>query len=245
MRILAIDIETSPNLAYVWGLWDQNVNLGQLVESGEMLCWAAKWIGEDEILFASKFHGTKKAMVNKAWKLLDEADVVLHFNGRRFDVPWLQREFLEFGLLPPSPFKHIDLLDTCKRQFRFPSNKLEYVSKRLGLEGKIKHEGFELWVKCMAGDADAWERMKEYNVRDVTELEELYAILKPWIKSHPSHGAMTGEDVCPKCGCVELQKRGYSYTGQSKFQRFQCKGCGAYSRSTKSIERAAVVEITG
>ena len=88
MRILAIDIETSPNLAYVWGLWDQNVSLNQLVESGEILCWAAKWLGEDEVFFYSKqTTGRKSKMIRAAWALLDEADVVLHFNVKRFDIP--------------------------------------------------------------------------------------------------------------------------------------------------------------
>lgn len=227
----------------MWGLWDQNVSLSQLVESGEILCWAAKWLGEGEVIFHSTYSGTKRKMIKAAWALLDEADVVVHFNGRRFDIPWLNREFLQFGLLPPSPYKQIDLLATCRQQFKFPSNKLEYVSKKLGLLGKIKHEGFDLWVKCMARDREAWERMKEYNIRDVVELEELYVILKPWIKSHPSYGAFTGTDVCPKCGSEDLKPRGWAYTAQARYRRLICAECGTWSRSTTGGEPARIVSI--
>ena len=119
MRILAIDIETSPNLAYVWGLWDQNVNLNQLVQSGEVLCFGAKWLGNEPIVFRSILDGKKK-MLRDAWKLLDEADVLVHFNGKRFDLPWLNTEFVSAGLAPPSPYRQIDLMTVCKQQFRFP-----------------------------------------------------------------------------------------------------------------------------
>jgi len=33
MQILLLDIETAPNTAHVWGLWNQNVSLNQLMES--------------------------------------------------------------------------------------------------------------------------------------------------------------------------------------------------------------------
>ena len=46
---------------------------------------------------------------------------------------------------------------------RFDSNKLDYVSKYLGIGEKVRHEGHELWVKCMEKDNAAWKRMKEYN----------------------------------------------------------------------------------
>lgn len=242
MKILAIDIETSPNLAYVWGLWDQNVSLNQLVETGEIICWAAKWIGDEGIIFHSTHSGTKKKMVKEAWKLLDEADVVIHFNGKRFDIPWLNREFLEQKLPPPSPYKQIDLM-TVAKQFKFPSYKMAYVTERLGLQGKIKHEGFDLWVKCMAGDSDAWSKMEEYNVRDVIELEELYAVLKPWIKSHPSWGAFTGKDVCPKCMSEDLKPRGWAYTTQGRYRRLICGSCGTWTRSTTGGETTKIVQI--
>lgn len=235
MRTLLIDIETSPLLADVWGLWQNNVSLNQLHESSRMLCFAAKWLGEPYVEFWSEYHDGPGLMVDKAWSLLNEADVVMHYNGRRFDVPHLNREFLLAGLLPPSPFKHIDLLDTAKKVFKFPSNKLEYVSKALGLKGKVHHEGHALWTKVMAGDEAAWKRMETYNKRDVVLLEQLYKKLRPWITSHPSHAAFEGEHVCPRCGSDRLRKEGYAYTGQAKRQRYQCRKCGGWSQGTGSV----------
>lgn len=239
MKLLALDIETRPALAFVWRVFKENVGVDQIVDPGGVISYAAKWIGEDGVEFKSDYHDGHKKMVKGLWKLLDEADVVIHFNGKRFDIPHIQREFVEAGLLPTSPFKQIDLLQTVKTQFRFLSNKLAHVSVQLGLEGKVEHEGFLLWLKCMDGDEDAWGRMKEYNIQDTILLEDAYNILRPWIKAHPNTAIEEDMDACPKCGSDHLQARGWAYTRQSKFRRYQCQDCGSWLRGTsrKSINR--------
>lgn len=239
MRILLLDIETSPNLAYVWGLWQQNVAINQLVAPTEILSWAAKWYGEDEIFFDSTERKSTKRMLRKMHKLLNEADAVVHYNGIRFDIPHLNREFIVHGYAPPSPFKQIDLLRTAKGQFKFPSNKLDYVSNALGVGSKLKHQGFDLWTACMAGDAEAWETMRAYNIQDVLLLEKVYVKLIPWIKGHANHSLFADgtKAVCPNCGGHHLQKRGKYKTLASVFQRFQCQDCGAWSKDNIRINR--------
>lgn len=241
MKILAIDIETRPSLAYIWSLWDDSVPLDRLIDSGDMISFGSKWIGKPGVEFMSVYHDSKKKMVKRVWELLNEADVVLHYNGKKFDVPHIQREFLELGLTPPAPFKQIDLLETCKSQFKFPSNKLEYVVKRLGLGEKEKNEGFQLWVKCMNNDPVAWDQMRSYNIKDVVLLEDLYNVLRPWIKTHPSFAAFSGEHQCPRCSSTNLQARGFAFLTTGQYQRYRCNDCGGWSRSTK---RQSTVDIT-
>lgn len=253
MKTLLIDIETTPNLAHVWGLWDQNVGLNQLLEATEMFCFAAKWLGEPKMFFGRKwFDGedstsSKEQMVQLAWRLLDEADVVMHFNGKRFDVPHLNREFAQMGLLPPSPYKQIDLLSAAKRQFKFPSNKLDYLLKAFGLPQKVKHEGHELWIKCMADDLKAWRKMTAYVKRDVRALEDLYYRIQPWVPSHPNVGLYEDEpglvDMCPTCGSTDLKPQGFAYTTLGKYQRHVCAKCGKWSRSSKSAGFVSVREV--
>ncbi|MFJ3084398.1 ribonuclease H-like domain-containing protein [Streptomyces halstedii] len=241
MKLLTLDIETSPNLAHVWGLWQQNVGLPQLLESGEVISFAAKWRDWRETKFYSSFHHGKEAMIEAAHGLLDEADAVIHFNGARFDIPHLNREFIEAGLTPPSPYEQIDLLKVVKKNFRFPSNKLDYVTKALGLDHKISNSGHQLWVKCMAGDFQAWEEMKAYNMQDVVITEQLYDKLLPWITGHPSVGLHDeiDEHSCPNCGSTELEKRGKAYTSVSVFQRYRCV-CGKWSRGNKRLDSANI-----
>lgn len=243
MKILCLDIETSPNLAYVWDIWNQNVGLNQLVESTEVLCVAAKWLGERKIHFSSVHEHGKVRMLSDVHQLMDDADALMHYNGRKFDIPHLNREFVLAGLTPPSPYAQIDLWEVVKRKFRFTSTKLEYVSKALGLKGKVQHEGFELWVKCLAGDAAAWKRMEKYNRQDVMLLEELYAILLPWIPNHPTRTLYEGGSHCPSCGGRNMVKRGYSYTKVSKYQQWKCNDCGSWFRSAHRVDAVSVRQV--
>lgn len=237
MRILILDIETAPNLAHVWGLWKQNVAINQIIEPGYVLSWAAKWYGEDEVSFSSIHHEDKLAMLIRIWNMIDEADAIVHFNGCRFDMPTLNREFLIHHMQPPSPYKHIDLLKTVKTQFSFPSNKLDYVSRVLKIGKKIKHYGHELWVECMADDAASWEIMREYNINDVLLTEKLYKRLLPWIKAHPNHNLFTDDDVtvCTNCGHTKLHSKGQVYTNAGIYQRYKCTKCGANMRGRTTM----------
>jgi DNA polymerase elongation subunit (family B) len=229
-KILLLDIETSPNLAYVWGIWEQNISLSQMVTSSKTLCWAAKWLGEKTVMFDSIHQSTEKQMLRRIHKLLDEADVVVHYNGRKFDVPTLNKEFLLNGMAPPSPYKQVDMLTVSRGAFRFQSNKLDYVAQQLGLGQKTSHEGFQLWIKCMADEPAAWKRMKKYNMNDVVLLEKVYLTMLPWIKGHPNHGQHTEDVVCPKCGQADaLHQRGSASNLQGTYKRYQCK-CGGWAR---------------
>lgn len=235
MKILLLDIETAPNTVYAWGLYDQNIGSNQVEESSYILCWSAKWWGEREIKFDSVQKSGKSKMLWRIHKLLDEADAVIHFNGRKFDIPVLNKEFIKDGLKPPSPYKQIDLYQECKRGFRFESNKLNYVSDALAIGQKVRHEGFDLWVKCMKGDKPAWKKMERYNRGDVRLLEALYKKLLPWINRHPNIGAYEDIRCCPSCGGAKVQQKGYTVTLIMKYPRMHCQECGKWFRGNKSV----------
>lgn len=175
-----LDIETKPIKAYVWGLWDQNVYIDQIIEPTEMLCFGARWLGQKKVTFKSVHHDGKKAMLEELHRMMDKADVLVGWNSASFDHKHINREFLENGMQPPSPVKDLDLMSVTKANFQFPSNKLDYVAQRLGVGAKVKHSGFQLWLDCMAGDDKAWKEMKKYQIQDVNLLIDLYYELLPW-----------------------------------------------------------------
>jgi hypothetical protein len=242
VKTLTLDLETSPNVAHVWGLWNQNVGLPQLRESGQVISFAAKWLGSKKVEFYSDFHDGHEEMVKQAWRLVDEADAIVTFNGKSFDMKWLNREFIEAGLNPPSAWRDIDLLLVARKQFRFPSNKLQYVSTKLGLDGKVQHSGHDLWVRCLAGDEKAWATMRRYNRQDVVLTEELYVRLLPWITNHPNAALYVDADepICPRCESTHLQKRGYATTQVGKYRRFQCTDCGGWAQEGRRVQGATI-----
>jgi len=237
MKILMIDIETTPMTAHTWGLWKQDISIKQILEHTEVMCFGAKWYGDRKTTFKSVHHDGKQAMLEEIHRLMDEADAIVGWNSASFDVKHLNREFLEAGMTPPSPSKNIDLMRVVKHNFRFPSNKLDYVAQKLGVGAKVQHSGFDLWIRCMANDSKAWAEMKRYQIQDVVLLIDLYDKLLPWIHNHPSFNLYSGiEFSCTNCGSENLERRGFAVTVGGKYQRYQCQDCGKWLKDTKSVE---------
>jgi uncharacterized protein YprB with RNaseH-like and TPR domain len=214
-------------------LFNQNIGLNQIEETSKVICFSAKWLGapRSSIEFYSVQDG-HDVMVKAAWDLLDQADAVMHYNGSSFDIPHLNREFLELGLGPTSPYQNVDLYRLSKK-FKFQSRKLEHVSQKLGFEGKVQHEGFNLWRKCLQGDEKAWKAMERYNKRDVTLMEDMYEVLLPWIPGLPNRRLYDSDSGCPRCGSKHVQKRGISRTATSIFQQYQCQHCRGYFKDSR------------
>lgn len=229
-----MDIETAPHVVYCWNLFDERVPIDRIISTGYTLCYAAKWYGSEEVIFDSVKNSGAKKMLKGVHDLLNEADAVIHYNGTSFDVPTLNKEFLVHGMGPPAPYRQIDMYRVVRATFRFASKKLDWVTRELGFEGKVKHKGMEMWTGCMAGDIESWAVMEKYNRQDVTELEKVYERIRPWIRIHPNAGVYDepGLPVCPNCGSGEVQRRGYAITSIGKYGRYQCKPCGKWSRDS-------------
>lgn len=246
MKVLLVDIETTPIVADVWALWDQNVGLNQIHKPTRMLSFVAKWKDTETERFKPEFwpsknKSTHKKMIKRLHALLNDADVVVHFYGKKFDIPHANREFVELGLTPPSPYHQVDLKQEVSRNFKLPSNKLQYVATWLGFEGKVQHSGHSLWTRCIAGDPEAWTTMEEYNIQDVLLLEDVFNRLAPWIKGIPNAALFVDDDntlgVCPSCTANNLRKEGTTAVGQSTYQRYQCRDCGKWSRGNRALRR--------
>lgn len=242
-RVLLVDIETYPALTYQWGLWDKFTPIERIVREGGVLSWAAKWYAEEETQFSALWTDGKQGMAERMWELMTEADVVVTYNGTKFDLPWLRTLVeLDSGLGPVAPFANVDLYHTVK-QFRFLSNKLDFVVRRLDIGQKVQHRGFSLWPACMpvelGGEADpeAQAEMEAYNRGDVPDtLEPLYDALLPWVK-HP-HVALYADDGhqrCQNCGHISLVRKGEAYTPLGVYPRFRCEDCGKWHRGKTRI----------
>lgn len=240
-KILLFDIETAPILGYVWGLWENNVGLNQIKSDWHLLSWSAKWLGDkpNKIMYMDQRNAKNisddKKILKGIWNLLNEADVVITQNGKAFDQKKLNARFILNGFKPPSSFQHVDTRQIAKRRFAFTSNKLEYMTDKLCTKyKKIKHtkfSGFELWSECLAGNLKAWKEMEKYNKYDVLSLEELYTKLQPWDNSINYNLYQDGTLPVCSCGHNKFSRNGLSYTPTGKYQRYECKRCGAESKS--------------
>lgn len=243
-RILTFDIETLPLESYTWGLFDQNVGLNQIKTDWAALSIAAKWLHEDEVWYEDTQHKATirddKDMIAKLCTMLDEADIVVGQNVKKFDMRKIRARAMMHGL---PPFKEPLVQDTmlmARSIGSFTSNKLEYLSANLTDTPKSKHAkfpGFELWLGVMQGNPEAWEEMREYNIQDVRATEQLYLKLRPWVRNHPNvaHYYKDDENRCPRCGSTNLYTNGTIFRGVSEYHTYTCSDCGGHSRSRYTL----------
>lgn len=243
-KVLTLDIETAPLKSFLWSMWQHGVGLNQIKNDWYVLSWSAKWLHEEGVMYEDKRNSWEdeddSELLRGMWKLLDEADIIVTQNGKKFDAKKLNSRFIINGFKPPSSYKHIDTLQIAKRHFGFTSNKLEYMTDKLCKRyKKLKHgkfPGMELWNECLKGNPEAWDEMEDYNIHDVLSLEELLFILAPWTNLLPNINVYHDEEEhrC-FCGNHEWEHDGYSYTNLSKFDRFRCTSCGAERRGRTNL----------
>jgi DNA polymerase elongation subunit (family B) len=244
-KVLIFDIETAPIRAQVWGLWEQNVGLNQIELDWHVMSWSAKWRNapEKEVMYMDQRNAPvvedDREILKEIWSLLDEADVVITQNGKRFDQRKLNAKFVEHRMGPPSSFKHIDTKIVAQKHFDFPSYKLEYMTNKFCKKyKKLKHKkfpGHEMWTECLKGNVEAWKEMEVYNKHDVLSLEELYFILIPWDSSINLNLFTDGDEHICHCGSTDSIRNGFYYTAVGQYQRYKCKSCGAETRGRQDL----------
>jgi hypothetical protein len=90
-KILLFDLETSPILARVWSLWQDGINIDDIVEDWTLLCFSAKWLFSEDVIAhvlteEELINRDDKRIVTELWKLMDEADIIIGQNSNSFDI---------------------------------------------------------------------------------------------------------------------------------------------------------------
>lgn len=243
-KILVLDIETAPMVAYIYSLWNSITPLAMLNNDWFILSYAAKWFGEDKVYYndlRGKVHTEDDSeLLDDLWTLMDQADFILTQNGKKFDDKRIKARFVMNGYQPPSSYRHIDTLVIAKQEFGFTSNKLEFMTEKLCTKyKKMKHDefpGVELWKECLRDNPRAWEVNEQYNKYDILSLEELYTVIRPWDRKAPNFNVYTDstERKC-SCGSTSFAKRGFVYSNLGKYQRYKCCDCGAEQRGRTNL----------
>lgn len=242
-KILIYDIETAPILAWVWSNWQTNVI--ETKEDWYVLSVQHAWYDPDvlpedmDIHFERKAQakGNDRALLQHAWNLIDEADVIVAHNGDSFDIKKLNTRFLKHGLGLPSPAIQIDTKKEAKRHLNLASYSLAQIGRYYGLGHKTPHTGFALWLGCMDNDPDSWALMEEYGNQDVRLLAAVYRMLFP-VMNYPGRAGnrfnmqqWTGANTCTTCGSSRVEKRGKYRTKAGWKRTIRCleSNCKSWS----------------
>lgn len=228
MKRVFFDVETSPNVAYVWKTgFKLSVGTHAIVNERAVICICWKVEGERRVhsLTWDKDHNDRSMLVDFIAAISDADELVAH-NGLQFDVPWLRGRCLKHGLV----FPDIPCLDTCKqarRQFNLNSNALDYIAQYLNVGQKIDTD-FSLWTRCMNGSRAALAEMVRYCKHDVTVLESVFTKLRPYLRS-TSHAAGVNRLACPVCGSHKtgVHRHRVTAAGLGRVQ-LRCRDCGKF-----------------
>ena len=243
-RILTLDIETSPHLSWHFDTYRVDIRPIQVVEPSRIICVAAKWHDQKKVMFVSEWQMGHAEMIQTVRDWLDEADVVVTYNGDNFDLPHLRWAMDLHGVERPSPFVSVDLYKVLKREYKKApvSKSLDYLTRRLSLTGKLAHEGyFPLWLKMNGSDPEKALRVfTRYNKRDVVTTEELFDLSEHLVPNIPAAALYDdSEDVqnpgltCP-AGHTEFTRQGYKRTKTRRYPQYKCSVCGRWFSETRS-----------
>lgn len=242
-KILLFDLETSPIVARVWSLWQNGINIDDIIEDWSLLCFSAKWLFNPEVIShvlteQELIERNDERIVRELWKLMDEADIIIAHNAERFDIRKSNSKFLKYELNLPSPYQVIDTLKHVKKRINLTSNKLDYIARYLGVEGKLVTPS-GMWRKVMENDYSMLLEMDKYCQQDVVCLEEVYLKLRPYIQPHPNLGLFITENVhaCPSCASQDLSwdKNKVYTTNANQYHAFRCNSCGSVGRSKTPV----------
>lgn len=246
MNRLYVDIETAPMIAYTWRVGRKiNLDHGNIIKEPSIICICYKWEGKPTKALQWDRKHCDKAMLTEFVKVLARADEIIAHNGDRFDLPWIRTRCLFHRIPINAQLPSVDTLKQARRGFNFPSNRLDYLGQYMGLGGKKKTGGFDLWKAVYGGDRAALRQMVDYCKRDVELLEEVHHRLYDYAKPTAHVGVMEGgyKHWCPSCGSSNTKLNGNKFTTAGGTVRVQmrCLDCSRHWRMGEATARAEML----
>lgn len=237
-KVLLWDIERFPGVYYGWSQFDPPFNQKEK-STMSLICY--KWLGEDKVhtIRLSKLQHTRnprneKPIIRKMLKVINQADVLVGYNGDKFDWKKFNSAVIKYGLQPAKKPKLVDPMKMIKREASFDSHRLGDICAELGVHMKVETEK-NLFIKSMF-DFKKYLDLADYCAHDVLALEDLFKKILPY--STPiinAAGINKIAKACASCGSENLFKFGtYILNNGSETQRYRCKDCG----STKTRDSA-------
>lgn len=243
-KVLVLDIETAPILAYIWDLKINGyIPPSQIHTDRYVMAWGAKWLGQKQMIYQDQ-RGLgplkDKAILLKLRNLLDKADIVVTYNGKSFDSKRINARLMIHGIRPPTPYKHYDVMRLMKQVADHTSNTLDYISTKVNKKYKKLHHtdypGINLWLACLREDVKAWNSMKKYNIHDVLSTEEAAMNTLAWApESFPDFFPTSDTPtMCGRCGYHGYMKAVRNKSAKvHSYHQYRCPNCGGFQTGKK------------
>jgi len=173
MHIVYFDIETS------------NLNANY----GVVLCACFLVEGEKKVKTyrIDNYKGFKKDPANDKELVLDikkrieEADILISYNGKKFDIPFINTRLAFWGIDTIRPPKHIDLCAIIRWHYRLSDYKLATASYFWQTKAHKTIVDGMMWVRALTSKK-AMDYIVEHCENDVKVLKEVFEKVKASVK---------------------------------------------------------------
>lgn len=116
-------------------------------------------------------------------KVYETYDIIVHFNGRWFDIQFLDTRLLKNKLPSLPDMKQIDILnDIVRKKVRIRSNRLDALKEFLEIDELEDGHRWEYWQMAANGQKEGFDYVVEHCKRDVDRLAEVAERVKSHIR---------------------------------------------------------------
>ena len=255
VNAVTLDVERIPGRHSTWHrgqtitgpFWDLNeikgwtgkrIHADDVKEWPRTICAAWKWYDQADTVFAAEWEvGGYDGFMRAVWDVFDRADLIIGHNADRFDARHLMGGWAEMGLPAPSPYKGVDTLKIARGTFAYESNTLDALNKRLGIDAKTDQYDSRVAKAAVAGDKEAQDRIRFYNMGDIAASEALFDRLRPYAKGIPHLGMWSDDEMaCPSCGSTMTATGKTVHANVQRYEHLTCPNCGSHARGTATLK---------
>jgi hypothetical protein len=246
LKLLVYDLETTPLKFWGWRLGEQVIRHDQLDEeydSYDVICLSYMWNdgkGPQTLHWGYEEQDSRDILLQLD-DMIMSADVVVGKNNGNFDNKHLNLHRMMSGH-PPLPgweTRSDDLQTQFKKHFgkALPSQALDYLSKKLGLGGKIKMDMSD-WINIVQQNPvtgpKAFKKMCTYCPKDVYDTMFIWFFGESYVAPKHKKVPPAKTMVCSKCGSNKIHKRGTRELKDGTIvQEWWCLNHHGYSERTK------------
>jgi len=165
VRIAMLDIETT----------------GLEASFGRLVCVCFKFTDEEKPrTIKVRYYRNEAKALETITKFYNEADIVCTWNGKLFDIPFLNGRLMHHGMAPLDPKMHMDLMYQA-RKLRLRGSRLDNVSKDFHTNTRKYDVPAWRWTLAAEGDIKSIDEIVTHCELDVLLTEEMMQYLKPLI----------------------------------------------------------------
>lgn len=203
-NILYLDTEVSKSLYFNYGakVPSKYLRIDDMVQEYYIICWSASYIGQDKVFSdcvtpAEANKWTDAKILSKLRDLMQSADIIAGHNVDAYDMKRINTRLLLNGLEPVIGKKTLDTLKIARGKFTFESNKLDYISQRLGFRPKDDITNAD-WLNIVKhGDKETLVKVNAYCQGDVVNGKAVFQKLAKYSGKREDYGAVylkSGDD---------------------------------------------------